>query len=88
MHRIYADVVINHMTYAEGYGQGTGGSSWSGGDLRYPAVPYSAWDFNWGDRCPTSDLNIHSYHNVEQVRATYCLVGWLDECLFVCWLVA
>ncbi|KAK7490507.1 hypothetical protein BaRGS_00018293, partial [Batillaria attramentaria] len=66
--RIYADVVINHMTGAGGYGTGTGGSQWNGGTLNYPAVPYSSLDFNGAHNCHTHDGNIHDYNNPQEVR--------------------
>ncbi|KAK7482695.1 hypothetical protein BaRGS_00026104, partial [Batillaria attramentaria] len=66
--RIYADVVINHMTGASGSGTGTGGSSWNGGSLQYPGVPYGPNDFNDGSACHTGDGNIHNYGNPEEVR--------------------
>lgn len=66
--RIYADVVINHMTGAGGSGSGTGGSHWDGGSLSYPGVPYSSWDFNSGSECSTGDGNIHNYNDPNEVR--------------------
>lgn len=55
---IIADAVINHMAnYPEGYGVGSGGSSWSGNDANYPGMQGWGEDFhtcydkiNWGDK--------------------------------------
>ncbi|XP_058813358.1 alpha-amylase B-like [Topomyia yanbarensis] len=43
--RIYADVVLNHMSSFTQYG-GTGGSTADSVRLSYPAVPYNMSDFN------------------------------------------
>ncbi|XP_076462136.1 alpha-amylase-like [Babylonia areolata] len=66
--RIYADVVINHMTGAGGSGTGTGGTHWDGGRLSYPGVPYGPNDFNDGSNCHSGDGSIHDYTNPEEVR--------------------
>jgi len=66
--RVYADVVINHMTGASGSGTGTGGSHWDGGSLNYPGVPFGPNDFNGGNECHSGDGNIHNYGNPEEVR--------------------
>jgi alpha-amylase len=66
--RIYADVVINHMTGAGGQGTGTDSPHWDGGWLSYPGVPFSSWDFNGNGECHTGDLNIHNYGNKDEVR--------------------
>ncbi|KAL3892174.1 hypothetical protein ACJMK2_004408 [Sinanodonta woodiana] len=75
--RIYVDVVMNHMTGSGGSGQGTGGSQWDGNSLSFPGVPFSSWDFNDASTCSTSDLNIHNYQNVQEVRNCR-LVSLLD----------
>jgi len=49
--RIYVDAVINHMSGVERNGLGTGGSQYDGGAASYPAVPYTAADFNTCDNC-------------------------------------
>nr|AFE48186.1 amylase [Spondylus violaceus] len=66
--RIYADAVINHMTGAGGSGHGTAGSPWNGQTLSYPGVPFSGWDFNSGNECHSSDMNIHNYNDANEVR--------------------
>ncbi|KAJ8322270.1 hypothetical protein KUTeg_000741 [Tegillarca granosa] len=66
--RIFADVVVNHMTGVGGSGTGTGGTYYDAGKLSYPGVPFSSWDFNDGAQCHTGDLNIHNYQNAEEVR--------------------
>lgn len=60
--RIYADMVVNHMTgdYPAGV-TGTGGSNFDSGAKSYPAVPYSNLDFNGRDRCSSSSGNIENY---------------------------
>lgn len=65
--RVYADVVINHMTGASGSGSGTGGSKWNGGTLHYPGVPYGPNDFNNGANCHTGDGQIHDYGSADEV---------------------
>lgn len=45
--RIYVDAVINHMTGEPADNVGTGGSTANFQEWSYPAVPYSAQDFNW-----------------------------------------
>lgn len=66
--RIYADVVINHMSATTG--TGTGGSSGNSGTLSFPAVPYGSGDFN--SRC-----SINNYNDIYQVRNCW-LVGLPD----------
>uniref|UniRef100_A0A0P4W0X7 Alpha-amylase n=1 Tax=Scylla olivacea TaxID=85551 RepID=A0A0P4W0X7_SCYOL len=66
--RIYADIVINHMTGWHPGGTGaTGGSSFDAGSESYPAVPYSGFDFNDAN-CHTGSGNIENYGDAEQVR--------------------
>jgi len=67
--RIYADVVINHMVGAGQSGRGIGGSSYDSGEaLSFPAVPFSAWDFNSKSDCGSQSGNIESYQDARQVR--------------------
>lgn len=73
--RIYADVVINHMSATTG--TGTGGSSGNEQTLQFPAVPYGPGDFN--PRC-----NINNYNDVNQVRNCW-LVGLPDLNLGTSW---
>lgn len=66
--RIYVDAVINHMC-GEGGGAGTSstcGSYYHAQNREFPAVPYSAWDFNDG-KCKTSSGGIESYNDAAQV---------------------
>ncbi|XP_025110828.1 alpha-amylase-like isoform X2 [Pomacea canaliculata] len=64
--KIFPDAVINHMTGASGGGTGTAGSSWDGGALSYPGVPFGSGDFH--SNCPSGDGNIHNYGNPAEVR--------------------
>lgn len=66
--RIYADVVINHMSATSG--TGTGGSTANVGSLSFPGVPYGSGDFN-----PSCSIN--NYNDVNQVRNCW-LVGLPD----------
>ncbi|XP_050018211.1 pancreatic alpha-amylase-like isoform X1 [Alexandromys fortis] len=72
--RIYVDAVINHMCSA-GSGAGTNstcGSYYNAHNREFPAVPYSAWDFNDG-KC---DRDVDDYKNANEVR-NYLLSGFL-----------
>lgn len=77
--RIYVDAVINHMC-SEWSGAGTSstcGSSYNAGSRDFPAVPYSAWDFNDG-KCNTTSGGIESY-NSDAAQVRDCrLDGLLD----------
>ncbi|XP_074858422.1 pancreatic alpha-amylase-like [Carettochelys insculpta] len=78
---IYVDAVINHMC---GSGVGSGNSSTCGSYFNavtrdFPAVPYSAWDFNDG-KCKTGSGDIENYQDVAQVRDCR-LVSLLDLAL-------
>jgi len=53
---VFADVVVNHMTGHGGCCQGTAGSSYSGEEQRYDAVPYSSLDFHQ-PYCEISNYN-------------------------------
>lgn len=57
--RVYADVIINHM--AAVHGTGIGGSQADAHSTNYPAVPYSAQDFN-------ENCLINSYGDAVEVR--------------------
>ncbi|XP_041506695.1 pancreatic alpha-amylase-like isoform X1 [Microtus oregoni] len=64
--RIYVDAVINHMCSAGG-GAGTNstcGSYYNAHNREFPAVPYSAWDFNDG-KC---DQDVYDYKNANEAR--------------------
>lgn len=65
------------MTGTSGSGTGTAGSHYDGDALSYPGVPFSTWDFNSGNECHSSDMNIHNYNNAEEVRNCR-LVGLAD----------
>ncbi|KAM5257259.1 pancreatic alpha-amylase isoform 6-T6 [Ctenodactylus gundi] len=61
--RIYVDAVINHMC-GEDHGaesRSTCGSCSNPRNRKFPAVPYSAWDFNDG-KCKTGSGGIESYN--------------------------
>ncbi|XP_068945348.1 alpha-amylase 1B-like isoform X1 [Petaurus breviceps papuanus] len=78
---IYVDAVVNHMC-GSGVHAGTSstcGSYFNPGSRDFPAVPYSAWDFNDG-KCTTRSGGIESYHNIYQVRDCR-LSGFLDLAL-------
>lgn len=74
--RIYADVVINHMS-ASTNGTGTGGSQADVDSLSFPAVPFRPGDFN--PRCDITD-----YNSKNQVRDCW-LVGLPDLNLGKSW---
>ncbi|XP_045772516.1 alpha-amylase-like [Maniola jurtina] len=60
--RIYADVVVNHMTGSHPSNKGTGGSTADFNNYYYPAVPYNASHFNY----PYCVIN--NYYNAREVR--------------------
>ena len=71
--RIYADIVINHMTgWHPTNTPGTGGSSFDAGTESYPGVPYSGFDFNDGS-CHTESGNIENYNDANQVCMCVCV---------------
>nr|ANG56301.1 amylase [Eriocheir sinensis] len=75
--RIYADIVMNHMTGWQPSGTGaTGGSSFDAGTESYPAVPYSAFDFNDGN-CNSGSGDIENYGDANQVRN--CKLSGLND---------
>jgi len=64
--RIYVDCVFNQMT---GYsGTGSAGSTFNGGALSFPAVPFGPNDFTPRSSCPSSNGDIQDYNNAQQVR--------------------
>ncbi|KAM3962660.1 LOW QUALITY PROTEIN: alpha-amylase 4N [Aphomia sociella] len=69
--RIYADVVVNHMTGDNPNNIGTGGSTADFKKYSYPAVPYRQEDFHF----PYCIIN--NYNNATEVRACN-LVGLKD----------
>ncbi|KAH0618361.1 hypothetical protein JD844_017485 [Phrynosoma platyrhinos] len=78
---IYVDAVVNHMC-GSGGGAGTHstcGSYFNAGTRDFPAVPYSAWDFN-DRKCKTYSGEIESYNDIYQVRDCR-LVSLLDLAL-------
>lgn len=62
------DAVINHMTGTERTGEGSGGSQYDGATMSYPAVPYTAANFNGRPKCPSGSGKIQNYNNAEEVR--------------------
>lgn len=68
--RIYVDVVINHMSADSANPRGTGGSTANPSTRHFPAVPYSATDFNRA-------CSIQNYNDRYQVRNCE-LVGLRD----------
>ncbi|XP_076446342.1 uncharacterized protein LOC143283850 [Babylonia areolata] len=71
--RIYAGVVVNHMAGSEYSGRGWGGTSFDGGSLSYPGVPYSAANFNPRSKCPSGDGHVNNYGDPNNVRNCYLL---------------
>lgn len=74
--RIYVDAVINHMC-GSGAAAGTGttcGSYCNPGNREFPAVPYSAWDFNDG-KCKTASGGIESYNDPYQQGSELMLLS-------------
>ncbi|CAG9786604.1 unnamed protein product [Diatraea saccharalis] len=69
--RIYADVVINHMTGDNPENIGTGGSTADFKNYSYPAVPYTIEHFHY------PFCSIHDYNNAAEVRSCN-LVGLKD----------
>lgn len=63
--RIYVDAVINHMAAITGIG--SAGTQYSAQTKWFPAVPFSANDFN-DKKCRTSSGNIENYGDANQVR--------------------
>lgn len=61
--RIYADVVVNHMTGDNKESTGTGGSTADFRNYNYPGVPYSREHFHY------PYCSIDNYFDVEKVRA-------------------
>lgn len=68
--RIYVDVVFNHMAAPQTPAIGTGGNQANPGSHQFPAVPFSASDFN-------PPCSINDYGDVYQVRNCE-LVGLRD----------
>ena len=66
--RVVVDLILNHMTGTERSGTGIAGSSFDGGTLDYPAVPYTAYDFNPASKCPSGSGHIQDYGNAQEVR--------------------
>ena len=64
IHRIYVDVVINHMAGLGRSGTGSGGSNFNSDNYEFPGVPYSQADFN-----PYCSLN--NYGDPDEVRNCY-----------------
>ncbi|CAG5008916.1 unnamed protein product [Parnassius apollo] len=69
--RIYADVVVNHMTGDHNGNRGTGGSTADFVNYFYPAVPYTREHFHY------PFCAIENYNNATQVRSCE-LVGLKD----------
>ncbi|XP_035393342.1 pancreatic alpha-amylase-like [Cygnus atratus] len=78
---IYVDAVINHMCggSAGAGNHSTCGSYFNAKTEDFPAVPYSAWDFNDG-KCKSESGDIENYHDASQVRNCR-LVNLLDLAL-------
>ncbi|CAL8072299.1 unnamed protein product [Orchesella dallaii] len=66
--RIYVDTVINHMTGNSVYGRGTGGSDFDARIHSFPAVPFTAADFNDKSTCPTESGGVEDYQDPIQIR--------------------
>ena len=70
VHRIYVDVVINHMAGLGRSGTGSGGSHFDSDKRSFPAVPYTSADFN-------TFCQLNSYNDPHMIRDCY-LVGLTD----------
>jgi len=66
--RIYADVILNHMTGDSPAGIGTAGSSYNPDALDYPGVPFGPYSFNGKDQCATASGNVEDFGDAIQVR--------------------
>ncbi|XP_076311371.1 alpha-amylase-like isoform X1 [Tachypleus tridentatus] len=74
--RIYADIIINHMTGMGRSGIGTAGSSFNADAHSFPGVPYSFSDFNDCSSC-SDCCCIDSWTDFARVRNCR-LVGLID----------
>lgn len=59
--RIYVDVILNHMSADSVNPVGTSGNGADPSSKSFPAVPYSATDFN-------TPCSIYNYSNIHEVR--------------------
>ena len=71
--RIYADIIVNHMSGMTGYG--TGGSYGNAQTGDFPEVPYTQADFNyprceitWGDPASIRNCEIYGLRDINQSR--------------------
>ncbi|MCL4141012.1 UNVERIFIED_CONTAM: hypothetical protein GTU68_028959, partial [Idotea baltica] len=75
--RIFADAVVNHMAAIDRDGEGTSGSTFSGPDYDFPAVPYAEQDFTPDDMCQSHNGDVDNYGDADNVRNCR-LSGLLD----------
>lgn len=75
--RVYADMVLNHMTGHVGKGTGVDGSTLDSDKKTYPAVPYSYLDFHARSTCPSSSGGIENWNDPVQLRN--CEMGGLID---------
>lgn len=76
-HRVYVDVVVNHMAGLGRQGQGTGGSSFNSDNYDFPGVPFTRQHFNEKSKCPSHDGMVNNYGDPNNVRNCF-LVGLTD----------
>ena len=65
-HSVYVDAVVNHMSGRGG--TGSANSTFRGGQLSYPAVPYDAEDFTPRSSCPSLSGAVTDGKDPQDVR--------------------
>jgi len=83
--RIYADIVVNHMSGMTGYG--TGGSYGNAETGDFPGVPYTSSDFNprceiqWHDPVSIRNCEIYGLRDIDQSRENVraAIAGYLNH---------
>lgn len=83
--RIYADIVVNHMSGMSGYG--TGGSYGNADTREFPEVPYTSADFNerceiqWDDPASIRNCEIYGLRDLNQGRETVrsAIAGFMNH---------
>lgn len=86
--RIYVDAVINHMCANSDPAIGTGGSTANPQNLSYPAVPYTAADFNtpcpitnYSDPMNPRNCELEGLHDLNQKKESVrkAIVGFFNK---------
>lgn len=84
--RIYADIIVNHMSGMTGYG--TGGSYGNAETGDFPGVPYTSNDFNlprceivWWDAASIRNCEIYGLRDINQSRENVrtAIAGYLNH---------